>query len=297
MENTTRINSIGDYLRREFGEKIVKLSLDGGFTCPNRDGTKGEGGCIFCSPLGSGELAGSIPEQIKLLSTKWPSAHKFLAYFQSHTSTYADVDYLKKTYFEALSHPDIVGLAVATRPDCLPRTVMDLLTQLNKQTYLWVELGLQTIHGDNINRCYSLSEYDRAIDKLVSQRIPVVPHLILGLPGEDKKDMLASVRYVCQQPIFGLKLHLMNVVKGSTMEKLYPGYTPFDKPCDYINLVCDLLEIIPSSVTMHRLTGDVPRPLLVSPSWSYKKRTILNGIAHEMKRRNSYQGIRAGTPV
>lgn len=287
---------IGAWLKKRFGEKVVKLSLDGGFTCPNRDGSKGTGGCIFCSPDGSGELAGTIPQQMDLLHEKWPEVRKYIAYFQSHTSTYAPADRLEHLYRSALSYdlPDaeIVGLAVATRPDCLPENVMDLLKRLSEETFLWVELGLQTIHGDRINRCCPLTDYDEACRKLSEAGIPFVTHLILGLPGETKEDMEESVRYAVSSGAFGLKLHLLNVVKGSSMEKLYPGYESFSSPDEYISLVCDLLEIIPENVTIHRLTGDVPRKLLISPEWSFRKRTILNGIEHEMKKRGSFQGCR-----
>lgn len=290
MKNSSQIHSIGTWLKNRFGEKVIKLSLDGGFTCPNRDGTKGTGGCIFCSPDGSGELASDIPRQMELLQKKWPGVSKYIAYFQSHTSTYAPVDVLEAKFTEALRQPDIVGLAIATRPDCLSEDVLDLLECLNRETFLWVELGLQTVHEDRFNRCYDLSCYDTAVQNLHARGIKIVTHLILGLPGEDSSDMISSVKYVCTQPIFGIKLHLMNVIKGSPMETLYPGYTPFSSPEEYIRLVCDILEIIPPQVTIHRLTGDVPRPLLIAPVWSYKKRTILNGIVHEMKRRGSYQG-------
>ena len=300
-----RINSIGAYLRDKFGGRVIKLALDGGFTCPNRDGTKGTGGCIFCSEGGSGELASDIPSQIKLLSNKWPDADKYIAYFQSYTNTYAPADVLREKFEQALSHPGMVGLAVATRPDCLPDEVLDLLSEMNKKTFLWVELGLQTIFDDTarlINRCYPLSVYDNAVLKLRSRGIKVVTHLILGLPGETREDMERSVRYVTKPdsalaslgftdpPIFGLKLHLMNVVKNSRMAKMYPGYEPFGSIEEYVDLVCDLLEEIPYDITIHRLTGDVPRSLLLTPEWSYKKRTILNGIAREMSRRGSVQG-------
>ena len=295
-EKGQRINMIGAWLKNHFGQKVVKLSLDGGFTCPNRDGSKGVGGCIFCSPDGSGELSTDIPGQIQLLSEKWPNVHRYLAYFQSHTSTYAPVEMLEKLYTEALSYPlnngEIVGLVIATRPDCLGDDVIALLKKLQQTSFLWVELGLQTIYGDNVNRCYPLSTYDEAITKLQEAGIPYVTHLILGLPGETSEQMKESVAYVCSQPLFGLKLHLMNVVKGAAMNHLYPNYQPFSSPEEYVSLVCDLLEIIPPQVTIHRLTGDVPRKLLVSPPWSYKKRTILNGINHEMARRNSYQGCK-----
>lgn len=331
MAGIVQINNIGWWLKQNFGEKVVKLALDGGFTCPNRDGTCGTGGCIFCSSEGSGELASSVDdagksfapsdkesaadlsgseglrsalaEQIHLRKEKWPKVRSFIAYFQNHTNTYAPVDELREKFQAAIKQPGITGLAIATRPDCLPDDVLDLLSELNEKTFLWVELGLQTIHGDNINRGYDLPVYDTAVKNLTDRGIRVVTHLILGLPGESKKDIADSVRYVCQpmdpadiegnsypKHIFGLKLHLLNVVKGAPMEAMYPGYTPFASPEEYISLVCDLLEIIPEDITIHRLTGDVPRKLLVAPEWSYKKRTILNGIAHELKSRGSYQG-------
>ena len=319
MAGPQGINSIGAWLKNEFGEKVVKLSIDAGFTCPNRDGAAGYGGCIFCSPEGSGELASSlssggasfdeaIRSQISMRREKWPDVRKFIAYFQSYTNTYAPVEVLRQKYEAALAHEDIVGIAIATRPDCLPDDVLDLLSELNEKTFLWVELGLQTIHGDAINRCYPLAVYDEAVSKLTKRNIRVVTHLILGLPGpggvrETKEQMEESARYITRplscftgreedsgKYLFGLKLHLMNVVKGSAMETMYPGYTPFVSIEEYVSLVCDLLTVIPPDVTVHRLTGDVPRRILVSPEWSYKKRTILNGIAHEIRKRGIYQG-------
>jgi uncharacterized protein len=290
--------SIGQDLKKRFGGKIIKLSLDAGFTCPNRDGTKGLGGCSFCSPEGSGELSSDMAGQMALLSSKWPSAIGYLAYFQSHTNTYAPVDKLRALYQEALCYPNVVGIAIATRPDCLDADVLALLEELNQKTFLWLELGLQTIHEDTANRMnrgYPLSIYDEAIANLTRKNIRIVTHLILGLPGESKQDMEDSVRYVTQpkpnqNSIYGIKLHLLNVVKGSRLEKDYRGYVPFASPQEYIDLVCDLLPLIPPEITIHRLTGDVPRNLLVSPEWSYKKRTILNGILHEMVRRGKKQG-------
>jgi len=290
--------SIGQDLKNRFGGKIVKLSLDAGFTCPNRDGTKGFGGCNFCSPEGSGELSSNMADQLTLLSKKWPAASGYLAYFQSHTNTYAGVDILRQLYEEALSYPNVVGLAIATRPDCLGEDVLTLLEELNRRTFLWVELGLQTIHVDTaneMNRGYPLSQYDEAVKNLTGRNIRVVTHLILGLPGESKQDMVESVRYVTGElpgngRIYGLKLHLLNVVKGSALEKTHKGFVPFSSPEEYIDLVCDLLPLIPAEITIHRLTGDVPRKLLVAPEWSYKKRTILNGILHEMSRRGKTQG-------
>lgn len=290
--------SIGQDLKNRFGGKIVKLSLDAGFTCPNRDGSKGTGGCSFCSPDGSGELSSDMADQMALLSIKWPAAAGYLAYFQSHTNTYAPVTELRELYQDALSYPKVVGLAIATRPDCLGDDVLDLLEEFNHKTFLWVELGLQTIHEDTaskMNRGYALSLYDEAVANLTRRNIRIVTHLILGLPGESKQDMMDSVRYVTrhnlnQACIYGIKLHLLNVVKGSSLETDYKGYVPFASPQEYIDLVCDLLPLIPPEITIHRLTGDVPRSLLVAPEWSYKKRTILNGILHEMIRSGKKQG-------
>lgn len=290
MAGITQINTIGRWLKQNFGEKVVKLSIDGGFTCPNRDGSIGHGGCIFCSPEGSGELSSNIKDQISLLSKKWPNVKSYIAYFQSHTNTYAPAEELRKKYYEALNTPGMVGIAIATRPDCLPEDVLNLLSELNEETFLWVELGLQTIHGDRINRGYTLDVYDKSFNELKRRGIRVVTHLILGLPEESKEDMLSSVTYVTKQSPFGIKLHLMNVIKGSSMETLYPGYIPFDSPEEYINLVCDIIETVPEHITIHRLTGDVPRKLLIAPTWSYKKRTILNGIAGELKKRGTHQG-------
>ena len=296
-----RIHTIGAYLKNRFGCKVVKLSLDGGFTCPNRDGTKGTGGCLFCSASGSGDTAdGSgnilmdLDSQIRLLSDKWPEA-KYIAYFQSHTNTYAPVAELREKFYEALGHPGVVGLAIATRPDCLPDEVLELLRELNQKTFLWLELGLQTIHEatmKSMNLCYTLAEYDRAVDALIEEKIPVVSHLILGLPGETRSMMLDSVAYVCRKKIFGLKLHMFNLVKGSGMETQYPDYVSFDTIEEYIDLVVSAIERIPPDITLHRISADAPRATLIAPAWSYQKRTILNGIHRAMKENNTWQGKR-----
>ncbi len=289
------INSVSDYLKSVFGQKTVKLSIDGGFTCPNRDGSKGTGGCLFCSAGGGGDFASTIEDQIRLLSEKWPDA-KYLAYFQNHTNTYAPVDELREKYEAALRHPLISGIAIATRPDCLSDEVLDLLSEINKDHFLWVELGLQTMHqktADLINRCYDLSVYDAAVKSLTDRGIRTVVHLILGLPGETRRDMTESVKYVCQSGVWGLKLHLLNVVRGSRMEDDYKDYNSFDSLEEYVDFVCDLLEIIPPEIVIHRMTGDAPRKILITPEWSYKKRTILNGIYAELRRRGSRQGCKA----
>lgn len=303
MQGGERYNSISDYLKKEFGHKTVKLSIDAGFTCPNRDGTAGFGGCAFCSEGGSGELAShaaatdadysaSITEQIGRLSEKWPDA-VYLAYFQSFTNTYAPVDVLRSRFFAALDDPRISGIAIATRPDCLGDEVLDLLEEINRDHFMWVELGLQSMHAGTLkamNTCYTPEQYEEAADALISRGIRVVTHLILGLPGETEEMMLESVRRVCSKPVFGIKLHLMNIVKTSPLYRTMPGYIPFGSIEEYVDLAVRCLEIIPPEVTIHRLTGDVPRKILVSPEWSYKKRTILNFINSELKRRDTFQG-------
>jgi radical SAM protein (TIGR01212 family) len=241
---------------------------------------------------------------MKLLSDKWPNA-QYLAYFQSHTNTYAPVEQLRRQYSEALAHPEVKGLVIATRPDCLSEEVLDLLAEFNEKTFMWVELGLQTTHEDTaelINRCYPLSTYDTAIEELHKRGIRVVTHLIFGLPGETHQQMLDSVRYICRdlsdgksgepEHIFGIKIHMLNLVRGSRMEKLYPDYVSFDSIEEYVDLVIQALEIIPPDITIHRMSGDAPRPTLISPEWSYKKRTILNSIHQQLRARKTWQGAK-----
>ena len=308
MQGGIRFNSISNYLKKQFGRKTIKLSIDAGFTCPNRDGTKGYGGCAFCSGDGSGELAAhlesnscnvlserfeeSITEQIETMSAKWPDA-AYLAYFQSHTNTYAPVAELRSKYYAALNDPRIEGIVIATRPDCLGDDVLDLLDEINRDHFMWVELGLQTIHNNTSKAMgigYDLATYDKAVADLISRNIRVVTHLILGLPGETEEMMLESVRYVCSSPIFGIKLHLMNIVRTSRLYEMMPDYIPFNNIEEYVDLVIRCLEIIPPEITIHRLTGDVPRRLLIAPEWSYRKRTILNMIKSELASRNTCQG-------
>ena len=303
MQGGERYNSIGDHLKSEFGRKTVKLSIDAGFTCPNRDGTAGYGGCAFCSEGGSGELASrasasdtdysaSISEQIDRLSEKWPDA-EYLAYFQSFTNTYAPVEVLRSRYYAALDDPRISGIAIATRPDCLGDDVLALLEEINRDHYMWVELGLQSTYNATLsamNTCYTYEDYEMAVKALISRGIRVVTHLILGLPGETEEMMIESVRKVCSLPVFGMKLHLMNIVKTSPLYRTMPDYVPFDSIEQYVDLVVRCLEVIPPDVTIHRITGDVPRKILVSPEWSYRKRTILNMINRELKTRDTRQG-------
>lgn len=303
MQGGERFNSIGDHLKSQFGRKTVKLSIDAGFTCPNRDGTAGSGGCAFCSEGGSGELASrasssdtdysaSISEQIDRLSEKWPDAC-YLAYFQSFTNTYAPAEVLRSRYYAALDDDRISGIAIATRPDCLGDDVLDLLEEINRDHFMWVELGLQSTHAETLkamNTCYTYDDYEKAAKALISRGIRVVTHLILGLPGETQDMMLESVRKVCRLPLFGIKLHLMNIVKTAPLYRKLPDYVPFGSIEEYADLVVRCLEIIPPEITIHRLTGDVPRKILVSPEWSYRKRTILNMINSELRRRDTRQG-------
>ncbi len=319
MESKTdirRIHTVNNFLKDSFGEKIIKLSLDGGFTCPNRDGTKSTDGCSFCSAMGSGELATrveslhaideSVQRQISLLSTKWPKVTKYLAYFQNYTNTYAPVDELREKFEKALEHPSVVGLAIATRPDCINEEVLDLLEELNSKTFLWVELGLQTYHdstADYLNRCYPTHLYEEVVSKLLDRDIKVVCHLILGLPGETEEDMLHTVTEVCKpysttlptgeiqrKRIFGIKLHLLNLVKGSKLAITDPDYVSFNSIDHYTDTVVNMLRYIPWEITIHRLTADVPRKLLLTPTWSYEKLTILNSITKKMRERNIIQG-------
>lgn len=287
-----RINNISMWLKREFGRKMIKLSIDGGFTCPNRDGTEGVGGCLFCGAGAGGDFASDIDSQIKMYQNKWPDAG-YLAYFQNHTNTYGPVEVLREKYYQALEDPRISGIVIATRPDCLPDDVLSLLSEMNRDHFMWVELGLQTIHEDTaelINRCYPLKTYDDAMERLNSAGIRVVTHLILGLPGETEDDMKQSAAYACGKGTWGIKLHMLNVVRGSRLAEEMPGYIPFDDMNDYIRLVCDILEKVPPQVTIHRLTADAPRSTLIAPEWSFRKRTILNGIHAELRRRGTRQG-------
>ena len=289
-----RFYSIKSYLKEYFGRKMVKLSIEAGFTCPNRDGKVGYGGCKFCSSGGSGELASNISDQIELLRDKWPNAGH-LAYFQSHTNTYASVDILREKYNAALSHPDIEGIVISTRPDCLDEEVLNLLSEINENHFMWIELGLQTIHDktlDNMNIGYHLIDFHHAMTELSNRNIKAVVHLILGLPGETEEDMFKSLHYVTNSGVFGIKIHLMNIVSSSPLYKEMPDYVSFGSLESYVDLVVRMIEEIPPNITIHRLTGDIPRNLLVSPEWSYKKRTILNSINRELNNRDTYQGAK-----
>lgn len=300
--NGKRFQSLNFELKNIFGGKVMKLSLDGGFTCPNRDGTLGLRGCIFCGEEGSGEFAGSkildlrdqAQEQKHLLSKKNQS-DMYIAYFQSFTNTYGDIGYLRKIYYEALSIEGVVGLAIGTRPDCLDDNVLDLLSELNDKTFLWIELGLQSIHENSakfIRRGYELKVYDEAIKKLKARGIKCVSHLIIGLPGEDRDMILESVRHVANTKTWGIKLHSLYIQSDTDLYDYYrKNPYPLLTKDEYINIIVDAIEILPPQMVIHRLTGDGKRALLYEPKWSLNKLGVLSSIDKELKNRNSHQGI------
>lgn len=291
-----------DYMLKErFGEKVYKVTLNGGMSCPNRDGTIGHGGCIFCSEGGSGDFAASaalsiheqIDSQIAMLSAKRP-IHKYIAYFQAYTNTYAPLSYLERIFTEAIEHEDIVGLSIGTRPDCLPDETLDLLSELNKKKPVTVELGLQTIHERTaafIRRGYKLSCFEDALEKLQECKLETVVHTILGLPGETTEDILETMRYLNAHHIDGIKLQLLHVLKHTDLAAYY-GQTGFHilSEDEYVDLVIRCLEVLSPDITIHRLTGDGPSDLLIAPLWSLKKRSVLNHIHHELKVRDTWQG-------
>jgi len=299
-----RYYTLNQHLREIFGEKVFKISLDAGFTCPNRDGRLGTGGCIYCSARGSGDFAGSaqksIPEQFReikeIMSRKWSGA-KYLAYFQAYTNTYAPLKRLQEVYEQALAEEGVVGLSIATRPDCLPEDILDYLAELNERTYLWVELGLQSIHDRTmewVGRGHTYEVFLEGLKKLRQRNIRVCAHLIYGLPGESREDIFSSAQAVAQLDLQGLKIHLLHVLRGTPLGKLYEENPfPLLTQEEYVQLVCDTIEILPSHMVIHRLTGDAPRKDLLAPLWSLKKWEILNAIDMELERRGTWQGIKA----
>lgn len=297
-----RFYSFDSYIKHTFGQKLYKVSLDAGCSCPNRDGTLGFGGCTFCSAEGSGDFASSrdqsiesqIEDGIALIADK-SNAECFIAYFQAFTSTYGSVDRLRDTFFAAANHPKIAAISIGTRPDCLPGEILDLLDELNAAKPVFVELGLQTIHEKtacNFHRGYSLDIFEKAVYDLQQLGIPVVVHLILGLPGESKAQMIESVRYMNTLPIQGVKLSMLHVLKNTAMGNDYIRHPfPVFQLEEYVDLVIQCLEHLRPDIVIHRITGDGPKDLLIAPRWSLNKRLVLNTIAHEMKIRNTYQGL------
>lgn len=296
--------SLNEYMYKQFGGKVYKLALNSSCTCPNRDGKAGTGGCIFCSNGGSGDFAPpadwEFDKQIewakKNLSSKLKNNKdvKYMAYFQSFSNTYGDLDFLEKLYKKALSYDDIVAISIATRPDCIDKKVIEMLKRLNSIKPVWIELGLQTIHeksAEFIRRGYSLDVYDNALGMLADTNVEIITHLILGLPGEDKEMMLQSVKYVCKQAISGIKLHMLHVLKDTDLAKYY--YENRFKIMtleEYCSLLGDALSLIPKDIVIHRLTGDGPKKLLIEPLWSADKKNVLNTIHKYFKDNNIYQG-------
>ena len=297
-----RYNSFNYFLRDKFGSKVFKISLDGGFTCPNRDGKVARGGCTFCSARGSGDFAGEriapINEQFEdvkiMMKKKWKSADKYIAYFQAYTNTYAPIDELRQKYEEAISKEGVVALAIGTRPDCISEEVLDLLEEMNKKVYVWLEIGLQTIHQETanaFNRGYELEVFDKAVEGLKSRGIDVVVHSIFGLPGETKEMMMETVDYIVKKDVRGIKFHLLHLMENTAMVKDYEeGRLKFLTQEEYIDLICEGISRIPEDLVVHRLTGDAPRDLLIGPMWSLKKWEVLNDIDKTLEDRGIYQG-------
>lgn len=298
-----RYYSLNEYLKSTFGEKVYKISLNGGMTCPNRDGTIDTRGCIFCSRGGSGEFAASAVldiknqiEQAKQRIKAKTDCRKFIAYFQPFTNTYASVEYLEKIFTQAIEGDEIVALSIATRPDCLGDDVLELLDRLNRIKPVWVELGLQTIHkqsSDYIRRGYELEVYDTAIRNLHRIGINVITHIILGLPNESKEMMLETVKYVGERTN-GVKLQLLHILKDTDLLDDYnAGKFKALTIEEYIDILCDCIEILPQNVVIHRITGDGDKKLLVAPLWSADKKNVLNSINKIFSQRNITQGKRA----
>ncbi len=296
-----RYHSWNYHLRQKFGTKVFKVSLNGGFTCPNKDGTKGFGGCSYCSSSGSGDFAGNVQKSVSeqflevksALHKKWKSA-KYIAYFQANTNTYADVDVLKEKFEAALLEENVVGLSIATRADCLEDDVVEYLSELNKRTYLIVELGLQTIFdktGERINRCHTYEEFLEGYNKLKERNINICVHLIDGLPGETKEMMVESAKAVAALNPHCVKLHLLHILKDTQIAKEYErGEFDLLSLEEYVDIIVSQLEVFSPETIIQRLTGDGGRDSLIGPKWSLKKFVVLNEIDKEMIRQNTYQG-------
>lgn len=301
--NGKRYHTFQSEMNCVFGSRVLKIALDGGFTCPNRDGTKGNGGCIYCSEQGAGEFAGKritpLAVQLEsgkaLLSGKW-NASRYIAYFQAYSNTYAPLEQLRERYEEALALPGVVGLSISTRPDLLPDDVLDYLSDLNRRTYLEVELGLQSSHDTTlrrINRCHTYADFLEGYRKLNERGIRVCVHLINSLPGETAEMMRETARRVARLQPNSVKIHMLYILKNSRLEKEYQAQTmPLLSMEQYISLVCDQLELLPPDTVIQRLTGDGDRSQVVAPEWTLHKRRVRNGIDAELRRRSSRQGMR-----
>jgi len=307
MNNSKRYNTFSDELKRVFGCKVQRISVDAGFTCPNRDGSLDTEGCIFCGGHGSGSygirrdlnVVAQLEDGKEVMRRKY-RASQFIAYFQSYSNTYASVDCLRELFSQALVVPDIVGIVIATRPDCLPEEILEYLAELNQQTYLWLEIGLQSIHNESlvrINRRHDHACSVAAIERAKNHGIRVCAHIILGLPGETREEMLAMAGELNRLGVDGVKLHLLHVMKGTVLAEMYGrGEVAVMGRDDYAGLVCDFLELLDPLILIHRLTGDGGHGNLVAPLWSLKKFEILNLIDAEMERRGTRQGGKSTPP-
>ena len=304
FDDHRRYYALDIFLQNTFGQKVYKLALNGGMSCPNRDGTLGSGGCIFCSAGGSGDFAASsrlsVTEQInaQIAAAKQKTIHSaasYIAYFQAYTNTYAPYRMLEQLFSEAIAHPLVCALSIATRPDCLPEETIALLSRLNRIKPVWIELGLQTMHEETaryIRRGYDLSCFTDAVLRLKSAGIShIIVHTILGLPGETDDMMLETIRFLNTQPIQGIKLQLLHVLRGTDLAAEYErGFFEVLSKEHYIDLVIRCLEQLSPETVIHRLTGDGPRDLLIAPQWSIHKRSVLNALRHELKSRDTWQG-------
>ena len=303
FDDNKRYHTWNYYLRNTFGEKVFKVSINAGFTCPNIDGKVSYGGCTYCSKEGSGDFAGNPKDDLikqfsevkEMMLKKWPNA-KYLGYFQAFTNTYAPLEVLKEKYETILEQDDVVGLSISTRPDCLEDDVVEYLSELNERTNLWVELGLQTIHDSTskiINRGHDYKTFLEGVEKLKAKNIKTVVHIINGLPGEDYNMMMETAKAVADLNVHGIKIHLLHVIKDTPMARMLDkSMMTLMSQEDYVNLVCDQLEVLPPEMVIHRLTGDGKKEDLVGPLWSLKKWEVLNAIDDTMKARDSFQGIK-----
>lgn len=302
MSNKIRYNSANRFFREKFGDKVIKVALDGGFTCPNRDGTLSYGGCIFCSEKGSGDFAGDraldIEKQFEVsrqkMNKKWKEG-KYIAYFQAFTNTYAPLEYLQKIFTKASNLTGVVGIFIATRPDCITEDIAKFLGELNKKIYVCIELGFQTSKGESIkliNRCYENEVFEDCVKMLNKYNIDIIVHTILGLPYESKQDMLNTVKYVSKFNISGIKLQLLHIIKDTALHKLYIK-KPFKTLTleEYVDIVVSCIENLPPNIVIHRITGDGDKNTLVEPKWSLNKKVVLNSINKELNIRDTYQGV------
>ncbi|MDD6878843.1 MAG: TIGR01212 family radical SAM protein [bacterium] len=302
-DSNKRYHTLDFFYKHKFGFKVFKVSLNGGFTCPNKDGTSGYGGCIYCSKLGSGDYAGDRNDSLtvqfmkikNIMHKKWPKA-KYIGYFQANTNTYAPLSILKEKYEEILKIDNVIGLSIATRPDAISDECMDYLEELSKKTYLTIELGLQTIHEKTsklINRCHTLECFEDCVNKLRKRNINVIVHIINGLPYETKKMMLETVKYLNKLDIQGIKIHMLNITKDTALENMYikDKFHILTKE-EYVDIVCDQLELLRAEIVINRITSDPNPDNLIEPTWLIKKFGVLNEIDKEMLNRNSYQGIK-----